>query len=115
MHVADPPVEPTNGGNPRRVDLGMVCTCDAQDLQAAEGRTRRVRDTLPESGGPLVTAICGSLLMNQGVGSIEIHADQWFAVTAVTRDGTRYVISCDEVEHGLAKIWDRVHADRSGD
>ena len=91
----------------------MVCTCDPRDLEAAEERTGQVRETLPQSGGPLVTAICGSLLMNQGVARIDIRADQWFAITAVARNGRRYLISCDEVEHGLATLWGRVRGDRT--
>jgi hypothetical protein len=97
------------GTNQMTVDLGMVCTCTPGDLAAAEKRTQRVRDTLPKSGGPLVTAICGSLLMNHGVRTVQIYADQWFVIEAIARDGTRYVVGCDEVEHGIARIWEEIH------
>lgn len=60
-----------------------------------------------------MTAISGSLLMNHAIGRIEIQADQWFAVTATSRDGTRYTVSCDEVEHGLATLRERIHSNPS--
>ncbi|GAB3077732.1 hypothetical protein GCM10027080_24930 [Pedococcus soli] len=111
MHGADSPEGAPGDMGLCTVDLGMVCTCVPRDLAAAEEVTRRVREVLLESGGPLVTAICGSLLMNHGIECIEIRADQWFAITATARDRTRYRVSCDEVEHGVARIWKRVHAD----
>lgn len=74
-----PPTAPT--------DLGIVCTCSADDPRAAQARTQHVRGLLPTSRAPLLTAICGSLLMDHHVAQIQIYADQWFAITAVCRDG----------------------------
>jgi hypothetical protein len=123
-------VDPTRGtpdvpldDGPPPVNLGMICTCDAERLAEAEARLERVIARLaagsrsfrphPVTRESFLDEVCMSLAsMGANVGAI--YTDQWHAVIVegVDADGwdAKVVASCDRVPDGLAASWEWVAA-----
>jgi len=88
-------------------DLGMVCTCDPEDMTAARTALSETVSRYRLDREIVVSELVQLLHIRYQVNGISITTDMWFAIAFDVGYGeakVRGVIQCDEVEHGLVAI-----------
>lgn len=93
--------------------LDMSCTCDPVDRADEDACVARVAAALAPLRDGFVNAVVADLMLGGEARQITILADQWFGVEIELKDGWTIFLPCDDVEHGLARLWEAAEARRT--
>lgn len=88
--------------DPRRVKLDMLCGCGPDDLAEANSVRAWAKQAVEADDANFMSRAAFRISSNYDL-ELSIYADQWFLVSAKSRD-TYVSVECDRVEDGVAAI-----------